>query len=742
MKTPNQPLRSAFFNLRTCFGFCLAGVSVALVGFGVNSTEQARAAALTKKRPDAPDVYRMVGPVSLDQDIRTLHDVPQAGESQERRQMRFPRRRSSGPERFDPIKIVREAIQAPMMPGPIATYPGISRPDNCGCIPPDANGDVGPNHYIEAVSQSFEILDKNGNILAGPTTFNSLFAALTGTPCSNQNQGEPIVFYDHLADRWVISDLAFVSFPGSSFYQCVAVSRTSDPVAGGWWLYAIQVDPSNPTYLGDYPKFGLWPDAYYFTVNLFSNAGFIGFRVFALNRNSMINGGPANTIAFSVTGASAGLAYCLVPAGFRTGSPPPGGREEFLLAIDSPSSAGVILNQVHAWKLHVDFVNPANSTFGIGPNHQRNAEITVNGFTDAFTDTSTDLVPQPDTTRLLDTVGDRIMYPLVYQNLGGVESLWASHTINNNQNGTGPMAVRWYQMNVTGGNLPAAPTQQGTWDNGADGIFRWIGSIAVDSQGNMAIGYSASSSSVYPSIRYAGRLATDPPNTLAQGEAIMTTGGGSQTGVSGWGAYTMMAVDPADEMTFWHVNEYYPVTSSFDWATRIGKFRFSRPLLLQSAVSRKVHGSAGPFDVSLPGIECRTGDPTIVVTFSNNVVSGNAAVTSGVGTINGSPAFSGNMMTINLTGVANSQTLTVTLSNVMDTFGQTLPDIPVNMSVLFGDTNGNGVVNATDVAQAKAQAGQIISGSNFRTDVNANGTINAADSAVVKIHSGESLPPR
>jgi hypothetical protein len=742
MKMPNQSLRSAFANSRSLFGLtiCLAGISLALIAFASNSTEQGRTAVPINKRPGAPDVYRMIGPASLDQDIRTLRDVPQNGESEERRLLRFSRRRNNGPERFDPVRIVREAMQAPMMPGPIATYPGIGPPNGCACVPPDANGDVGPNHYIEAVSQSFEILDKNGNLLAGPTSYNSFFSGLVGTPCSNANAGEPIVFYDHLADRWVISDLAFPSFPGSSFYECVAVSRTSDPVVGGWWLYAIQTDPANPTYMGDYPKFGLWPDAYYFTANLFSNAGFAGFRVCALNRNSMINGGPANAIAFNVSAANAGLAYCLVPAGFRTGSPPPAGRDEFLFAIDSPSSGGVILNQVHAWKFHVDFVNPANSTFGIGPNHQPNAEITVNGFTDAFTNASSDLVPQPGTTRLLDTVGDRIMYPLVYQNLGGVESLWASHTVNNNQNGTGPMAVRWYQMNVTGGSLPTTPTQQGTWDNGADGIFRWMPSIAVDSQGNMAIGYSASSSSVFPSIRYAGRLATDPPNTLAQGEAIMTPGGGSQTLASSWGAYSMTAVDPVDGMTFWHVNEYYLTSNGFDWATRIGKFRFSQPLVLQSAVSRKVHGSAGPFDILLPGIECRTGNPTIVVTFSNNVVSGNAAVTTGVATVNGSPVFSGNTMTINLTGVANAQTLTVTLSNVMDTFGQTLPVTSVNMSMLTGDANGNGVVNAADVAQTKAQAGQIVSGSNFRADMNANGAINSGDVAIVKSKLGTGLP--
>lgn len=629
------------------------------------------------------------------------------------------------------------------MPTPVATYAGIGQANSgCACLPPDPNGDVGPNQYIQAVNVSFTILDKNGNTLVGPTTYNSLFSLMGATPCGlNQNQGDPVAFYDHMADRWVISDFAFPSFPGTSFYQCVAVSKTSDPVSGGWWLYAVQVDPAKPTFLGDYPKFGLWPDAYYFAVNQFSNnTTFNGFRVFALDRNSMINGGPANTVAFSVDAANAGDTYSLVPATFRTGSPPPAGRDEFFLSVDSPASGGVTLTQVHAWKFHVDFVNPANSTFGIGPNHQPNAHMTVNGFIDAFTNTTSNLTPQPGTTAQLDTLGDKIMYPLVYQNLNGVESLWADQTVMLNYP-NGPTAVRWYQFDVTGGNLPATPVQQQDWTNGGDGLFRWMPSIALDVQGNMVIGYSASSSAISPSIRYAGRLATDPLNNLGQGEAIMINGGGSQTSGSGrWGDYSMTAVDPADGMTFWHTHEYYTATSSSTWATRIGKFRFAQPLTLSSAVSRKNHNAAGTFDISLPGIECRTGDYSIVVTFSNNVVNGNAAVTNGVGTVFGPPVFSGNTMTINLTGVANVQTLTVTLINVMDAFGQTLPDSGVTMSVLIGDTNGNNTVNAADVAQAKAQLGQAVTGSNFRTDVNANGTINAADAALVKQHSGESLP--
>ena len=206
---------------------------------------------------------------------------------------------------------------------------------------------------------------------------------------------------------------------------------------------------------------------------------------------------------------------------------------------------------------------------GVGGNHAPDAQITVNGFVDAFTTTTTLLVPQQGTSQRLDTVGDKIMTPVVYQNRSGTESLWASHTVCTDTNCTGPTAVRWYQFNVTGGNFPANPAQQQSWTNGNDGLWRWMPSIAVDQNGNTAIGYSTSSPSIFPSIRYAGRLAIDALNNLAQGEAIMTIGGGSQLHSAGrWGDYSMTTIDPSDNKTFWHVNEYYPTTSNASWATQ------------------------------------------------------------------------------------------------------------------------------------------------------------------------------
>jgi subtilisin-like proprotein convertase family protein len=577
--------QSGFFNSRVLIRLacCLTGVGVALLAFALypGATAQAQKPAAAPEVFGRPDVVPMVGPFSQDQDLRSLPYIAPNEEDEETPLTRYPERFSQGTP--DPMQRVREIVGVVAMPTPIATFDGMSSAQSgCGCVPPDTHGDVGPNHYILSVNSSIKIFNKAGTPLNGAngTTFNSFFSSMATTPCGlNQNRGDGIALYDQIAGRWVVSDFAFPTFPGTLFYQCIGVSKTADPVAGGWWLYAIQVDPSNANFLGDYPKFGLWPDAYHFSVNMFSNnTTFTGVRVFALDRAAMINGtgAPAPTaIAFTITPANLGDISSLVPATFRTGLPPPPGRDEYYLAIDSPASAGVTLTQVHAYRFHVDFATPANSTFGTGAGHLPNANITVNGFVDAFTSTF-NIVPQPGGATSLSTLGDRLMTPVTYQNRAGTESLWASHTVNNNQGGTGPTAIRWYQFNVTGGGIPATAAQQQTFNNGADGLFRMMPSLSLDAQGNMAVGYTASSTTNEPSIRYAGRLAGDPPNTLAQGEAVMIAGGGHQTSTSGrWGDYSGMGIDPADNLTFWHTNEYYSVTSGAGWNTRIGRFAFA-----------------------------------------------------------------------------------------------------------------------------------------------------------------------
>ncbi|MDQ6860258.1 MAG: hypothetical protein M3032_03770, partial [Verrucomicrobiota bacterium] len=423
--------RSAFTQPRVLLSvaFCVAGIALLVVAFMLTATAPAYAQPPnrgSKSNAAQPDVIPMVV-VSQDIDLRDLPQIPANRDEEERRLTRHPR--VQGTDVQDPIQAVRRVLQqAVAMPTPSASFDGINSGESgCGCLPPDTNGDVGPNHYIQSVNSSIKIYGKTGNVLLPATTYNSFFSGLaaSGTPCGlNQNDGDGVVFYDPLADRWVVSDFAFPTFPGPGpFYQCIGVSKTSDPVAGGWWLYAIQTDSANPGQLGDYPKFGQWHNAWYMTVNLFSGLttateSFDGVRVYAFPRAAMLNGtGAPNTgaVAFTISAATLGDSYSLVPATFRTGTAPASNVDEYLLAIDSPASAGVVLTQVHAWRFHADFVTPANSTLGVGPNHTPNANITVNGFVDAFTSTS-NLVPQNGTTAKLDTLGDKLMTPLVYTN--------------------------------------------------------------------------------------------------------------------------------------------------------------------------------------------------------------------------------------------------------------------------------------------------------------------------------------
>jgi hypothetical protein len=645
----NPASQSAFFNLRLLIGLfvVLAGVFLALLGMGAFSSAFAQGKGTKNTNQaspgtQAPDIVQMVGAVRLDQDLRRLPYVPPKPEFEERVLTRYPHPGTGqtgaptgyGISGLPKVQALLEGLSqpAPTMPGPLLTFEGGAAAQFCACAPPDSDGDVGPSQYIEAINVAFKVFDKNGNTLAGPITYNSLFAPLTGTPCANANDGDPFVFYDQIAHRWVVSDFAFPSFPGTSFYQCIAVSQTSDPVSGGWFLYALQVDSANPTFLGDYPKFALWNNpqpggAYFLTMNLFSSpTTFNGVRAYALDRASMLSGGPTHAIGFTIPIAGLGDSYSLVAATFRTGSAPPAGRDEFLLAIDSPASGGVTLTQVKGWLFHVDFANPGLSTLGVGANHAPSGLMTVSGFIDAFTNAGFTIVPQQGTTQHIDTLGDRIMTPVVYQNRSGTESLWADDTVCTDANCTGSTAVRWYQFNVTGGTFPATPVQQQSWTNGNDGLWRFMPSIAVDANGNTAIGYSASSTTQVPSIRYAGRLATDPIGNFTQGEAIMFNGTGSQTDTNGrWGDYSMTTIDPADGTTFWHVNEYYATTSSFNWHTRIGKFKFEPKAIVANGTTLVNEGCQPPNSVIDPG-------ETVTVTFKLKNTGG-ASTTNLVATL-------------------------------------------------------------------------------------------------------------
>ena len=610
-----------FFNLRVLIAsvFCFAGIFIALGGAGLylgSSKAQAQpgsgSVAATGNSPNGPDVVRLVGPVAVNKNLRDLPYIAPTSHILKEMLDRDPWP-DVGASPIEASRFVRlpalitETLRpVPTMPTPLLTFDGLNRVQGGTAVPPDPVGDVGPNHYVQAVNNAFKVFDKNGNTVSGPTAFDSFFAPLgNSTPCGlREEKTDPFVLYDQMADRWVISTHA-ENYAETAFSECIAVSRTGDPVAGGWFLYALQDDP-NPGIKGDYPKYGLWPDAYYLTMDKYNGA-----LVYALDRASLISGGPTNAIGFTIHHSDLGRIF-VVPASFRAGAPPPAGRREFLLAIDQRRDAGVMQTHVKGWLFHVDFTNPNNSTLGIGLDHSPNARIAVNGFINAGIGGFDQFVPQPETSRKLDTVGTKIMTPVAYQNRNGAESLWADHTIMLNYP-DGPTAIRWYQFDVTGGNFPVTPLQQQDWSNGNDGLWRWMPSIAVDQNGNTAIGYSTSSENTFPSIRYAGRFATDPLNDLGQGEAIMTNGGGSQTGGAGrWGDYTMTTIDPADAITFWHTNEYYVTTSEGDWSTRVGKFQLANPKSTLANISARAFVQTGD-NVMIGGFMVQGTEPKRVI---------------------------------------------------------------------------------------------------------------------------------
>jgi hypothetical protein len=447
-----------------------------------------------------------------------------------------------------------------------ASFQGLDRNGWGAGWPPDPNGDVGPNHYVQTVNTSIGIFDKSTGNRVAAFTFDGLFSsANTGTPCDNSNQGDPVALYDPIGDRYIVSDFAWAdaNFSTGPFFECIAVSKTNDPVTGGWYFYAWQVETGSQ--LPDYPKLGVWPDGIYMSANVFSSATnqFQNAQVWVFDRQAMEAGDPNVTgVTFALPRTIGGITiFSLLPSNARTvtGLPPAGSPNYFASIWGSYA--------IRVWQFHVDWATPANSTFS-GPSNAAISTFNVGPSS----------VPELQGNNL-DTLSYRVMMQNQYTNLGGRESLWLTHTVGN---GGLPNVgqVRWYELPVTGGTI-SSPRQQSTWS--PDSSNRFMPSLAVDKNGDMAIGYSVSDSSMYPAIRYSGRLASDPLSQLTQGESTLVQGLGYQccTFSDGstntrWGDYSAMTIDP-DGCTFWYTGEYYdahPTTKLEDnWLTRIGSFQ-------------------------------------------------------------------------------------------------------------------------------------------------------------------------
>src|SRR5215213_228110 len=510
-----------------------------------------------------PEPKEKVAPAHFDGDLRKIpKGHVKQGEARPEPQVPYA---APGAAQGDAAVQTEAATAA--APAPSASFDGLDYRHSGAGFPPDTNGDVGPNHYIQTVNTSIGIYSKTGTQL-WKNTFDALFSAGgTGTPCDSANQGDPVVLYDPIGDRWIITDFAWSNFSTGPFYQCFAVSKTSDPVDGGWYFYAYQT--ASGAVLNDYPKLGVWPDGIYMSANNFASSGsgsFQNVQVWAFDREAMEAGKPAGAITAALPRTVGGVTvFSLLPSNARTvtGLPPAGTPNYFASIYGSYN--------IRVWKFHVDWANPANSTF-TGPTNASSGTFNVGPST----------VPEK-TGNNLDTLSYRLMMQNQYTNLGGRESLWLTHTVGN---GGAPNVaqVRWYELPVTGGTVSTTPRQQSTW--GPDSKNRFMPSLAVDRGGNMAVGYSVSDSTISPAVRYAGRLAGDALSTLGQGETTLVEGTGYQccsfsdgTVNTRWGDYSAMTIDP-DGCTFWYLGEYTNATPTTlrgptgnNWQTRIGSFQ-------------------------------------------------------------------------------------------------------------------------------------------------------------------------
>ncbi|MEV0494319.1 carboxypeptidase regulatory-like domain-containing protein [Streptomyces atratus] len=448
---------------------------------------------------------------------------------------------------------VQRGFTASQVPEFKANFEGVGNVD--GVLPPDTNGDVGPNHYVQMVNLHYAVFDKSGNKLLGPLPGNAVFAGFGG-PCETRNDGDPVVLYDETADRWMITQFAL---PGGSAgnHQCMAISQTPDPT-GAFYRYDFLY---HQTRMNDYPKYGIWPDAYYMTTNEFAPS-FVGAGAVAFEREKMLAGQPARMVYFHLGPDFGGL----LPADAEGQAPPAGAPNPFSM-FDDDAWGTSPTDRLLMWDFHVDWTNPANSTFG--NNLAPNRSLETAPFDSNMCNGARSCIPQQGTSARLDAIADRLMYRAAYRNFGDHASMVLNHTVDVAGDHAG---VRWYELRS---NSPTdwAIHQQGTY--APDGENRWMASAAMDVTGNMAIGYSSSGSTSFPSIRVAGRLSGDPLGELGQSERTLIAGTGAQThSAARWGDYSSMSVDPADGCTFWFTSEYLSQTSSANWQTRIGAMKF------------------------------------------------------------------------------------------------------------------------------------------------------------------------
>jgi hypothetical protein len=436
--------------------------------------------------------------------------------------------------------------------------------------PPDPNGEVGPNNYVEMINLVFGVYDKAGTLLLGPVDTGTLWSGFEIPDCTDPS-GDPVVMYDQFTDRWIMSQF---TTRGPEYWNCVAVSTTSDPT-GSYYRYAFSTGVNFP----DYPKYGNWTDSYVITTREFGPTIEYGIGVYALEKNKMVNGLPARSVRFFLDGNDPAVLPLvgdgLLPADVDGKQKP---KTDSAIPIvgtqDDGASYGATFDALNIFDLSVKWRSTVIASLDL------NTQIPTAAFDSIFpcAPTSRDCLPQPgivNPAQYLDILSyrQRPTFRLAYRNFKDYEALVTNQSVEARP---GVAGARWYEIRRTGTTYSLY--QQGTYAPN-DGIHRWMGSIAQDKRGDMALGYSVvDGTSVYPGIRYTGRLAGDTLGDMTLGEGTIIDGSGVQTTTnSRWGDYTDMTVDPVDDCTFWYVNEYYTLagqqSSPAGWQTRIASFK-------------------------------------------------------------------------------------------------------------------------------------------------------------------------
>ncbi|MEO6136298.1 MAG: hypothetical protein ABIP35_14160 [Ginsengibacter sp.] len=464
--------------------------------------------------------------------------------------------------------------------------------------PSDNSLAVGPDHIVQTVNSRMAIFtkkgtrfDTTGKVLYGPVETNNVFKGFGG-PCEKINNGDAVVRYDQLANRWLIvmptfsraisrekDTIVHFAQPGKAvplyepllskglqmpaprqarpkkdtgtYCMCYAISTGPDPF-GPYYRYEFTRD-----LFPDYPRPAVWPDGYYTSTSTGDEK--IEKHAYVVDRTKMLKGEAATEQSFIIEDVN-----FLVNADLDGKQLPPPGSPSIMMAAGGTQLKGITTDDgIYVWKFYVNWED-ATKTKLDGP-----LKIAVAPYDYLGGGQLTKSVPQPGTDVRLDAQGDKIMSRLVYRRIGNRESIVAVHSVNTSAGGGG---VRWYEFRVDKGRNVKL-FQQGTY--APDANYRWMASPAIDSKGNIGIGYSFGGAADYPGQRFAGRLSGDKRGELTLNETVLVEGEASQTNTLRWEDYTQTAIDPSDDTTIWYVGDYLKKDAK-NYSTKIGAFRLSK----------------------------------------------------------------------------------------------------------------------------------------------------------------------